>query len=70
MGMPAEHGLSVVYVLADQWIRERQMLKALGVDDPAPLDVLVGRTRVASGDREPTRAEQAIALGGEVTIRG
>jgi hypothetical protein len=70
MGMPAEHGLSVVYVLADQWVRERQMLKALGVEDPAPLDVLVGRNRPAGVDPERAdRMRQALALGGEV-IRG
>ena len=69
MGMPAEQGLSVLYVLADQWLRERQMVKGLGAEDPAPLDDLVGRTRVAVAAHEPERdrrIELAHSLGGEV----
>lgn len=68
MGMPAEQGLAVLYVLADQWVRERQTLLSLGVEEPAPLDDLVGRTAVVahapSGRDE--RIEQALSLGGEV----
>ena len=71
MGLPAEQGMSVLYVLADQWIRERQMVKALGVEDPAPLDVLVGRTPV--GGEQAVRRDRravALALGGEVIRDG
>ena len=70
MRMPAEQGLSVLYVLADQWLRERQMAKGLGVEDPAPLDALVGRVRVTAGagpdSERAQRVAQALALGGEV----
>ena len=68
MGMPAEQGLSVLYVLADQWVRERQTLLHLGAEDPAPLDDLVGRASVVahttSGRDE--RIDLALSLGGEV----
>lgn len=66
MGQPAGQGLSVLYVLADQWIRERQMLAALGADEPAPLDGLVGQPlppHRAGGGR---RADLARSMGGEV----
>jgi hypothetical protein len=65
MGMPAEQGLSVLYVLADQWLRERQMLQHLGAQDPAPFDEWVGRERV-EGERDK-RAALVRSLGGEVT---
>jgi hypothetical protein len=67
MSMPAEQGMSVLYVLADQWVRERQLLRALGVEDPAPLDVLVGRVPV-KGEETARRDRRAVALalGGEV----
>jgi hypothetical protein len=70
MGMPAEQGLSVLYVLADQWLRERQMVKGLGAEDPAPLDEMVGRTRLAvqasGGSDRAARVDLARSLGGEV----
>jgi len=71
MGMPAEQGLSVLYVLADQWLRERQMVKGLGAEDPAPLDEIVGRQRVVheqddGGTDRTRRVDLARALGGEV----
>ena len=69
MCMPAEQGLSVLYVLADQWLRERQMAEGLGVKDPAPLDALVGRERVGTDgpdEAQPQRAALIRSMGGEV----
>lgn len=67
MDMPAEQGLSVLYVLADQWLRERQMVKGLGAEDPAPLDEMVGRVRVSTQrDDRSARINLARSLGGEV----
>jgi hypothetical protein len=68
MGMPAEQGLSVLYVLADQWVRERQTVAQLGAEDPAPLDVMVGRARVSrpGTDDRDRRIALARSLGGEV----
>ncbi len=63
MGMPAEQGLAVLYVLADQWLRERQIAAGLGTD-PAPLDTAVGRGRPAGPTTD--RADLVRALGGEV----
>ena len=73
MGLPAEQGIAVLYVLADQWQRERAMLRALGVEEPAPLDVLVGRTPPGSESATARRDRRAVAvaLGGEVmAVRG
>ena len=68
MGMSAEQGLSVLYVLADQWLRERQTVALFGAEDPAPLDELVGRQRVAQRDPDrDRRIELARSMGGEVT---
>jgi hypothetical protein len=67
MGMPAEQGLSVLYVLADQWLRERQTMVALGAEDPAPLDDLVGRVVAPRRDVErDQRIALARSLDGEV----
>jgi len=67
MGLPAEQGLSVLYVLADQWLRERQMVSGLGAEDPAPLDEMVGRVPVAQRDpARSARIDLARSLGGEV----
>lgn len=39
MGLPAAQGLSVLYVLMDEWLARRQMLAALGdVEDPDALE--------------------------------
>ena len=76
MDMPAEQGLSVLYVLADQWGRDRAIAKALSVEDPAPLDDLVGDYQqramagaVPVGDTD-RRAAVARAMGGEVRRGG
>lgn len=67
MVMPAEQGLSVLYVLADQWLRERQTLAALGAENPAPLDELVGRVVTPRRDVErERRVALARSLDGEV----
>lgn len=64
MSLPAGQGLSVLYVLADQWLRERQTVAGLGAE-PGLLDDLV----TPGGDRTDTgRAERARALGGEVVM--
>jgi hypothetical protein len=72
MGLPVGQGLSVLYVLADQWQRERQTLAGLGSENPGPLDDLVGRQPAAGAVREDRRgrAQHARELGGEVTISG
>ena len=41
MSRPARQGLSVLYVLADGWQRERAMAAGLGAPT-APLDYLIG----------------------------
>jgi hypothetical protein len=64
MGMPAGVGVSVLFVLADQWRRDRRMLSRLGEEDPTELDDLVKR-RPAPTDRV-SRVALAAQLGGEV----
>ena len=64
MGMPAGQGISVLYVLADQWLRERQTVAQLGAEDPAPLDELVGRPVAHGASRD--RADLVRSMGGEV----
>jgi hypothetical protein len=64
MGLPAGQALSVLYVLADQWLRERQTLAQLGAEDPAPLDELVGRPAAARAGS--SRRDLVQSMGGEV----
>jgi len=65
MSLPAGQGLSVLFVLADQWRRERRMLSLLGEEDPLELDNLVNRKPA----RLTPRAQLAADLGGEVMIQ-
>lgn len=62
MGLPAGQGLSVLFVLADQWRRERRLLALLGDEDADRLDNLIKHRDAA----KHTRAEMAADLGGEV----
>jgi hypothetical protein len=62
MTRPARQGLSVLYVLADGWQRERAMAAGLGADT-SPLDDL---TEARLTPQRVDRIEQARALGGEV----
>jgi hypothetical protein len=61
MSLPAAQGLSVIYVLADEWTWRRGVLRLLGADDPAPLDAVLDRPVRRTGDR----ARQVEAAGGE-----
>lgn len=54
MSLPPADALAVVYVLADQWMRERQLLEAVGVEDPDRLDTVLQE----AGRRPAGRAEQ------------
>jgi hypothetical protein len=65
MNLPAAQGLSVLYVLADEWMWRRGVLKLLGAEDPAPLDTVLQRT-VAGSDRVARVAEMTEAVGGEM----
>ena len=58
MAMPHEQGLAVLYVLADRWRHDRQLLAALGVEDPTAFDTVTATP--------PSRAEQIRQMGGEV----
>ena len=61
MGLPHEQGLAVLFALADQWRHDRQLLAALGVEEPG--------TAFDSALASPaSRAEQIAKLGGEVMI--
>lgn len=62
MTRPAGQGLSVLYVLADGWQRERAVVAGLG-GEPSPLDDLA-ETRLTPQREE--RIKAAHALGGEV----
>jgi hypothetical protein len=65
MALPAAEGLSVLYVLADEWMWRRGVLKLLGAEDPAPLDTAL-RGAVAGSDRLARVAEMTEAVGGEM----
>jgi hypothetical protein len=65
MALPAAQGLSVLYVLADEWMWRRGVLKLLGAEDPAPLDTVLQRT-VSGSDRAVRVAEMTEAVGGEM----
>jgi hypothetical protein len=65
MALPAAQGLSVLYVLADEWMWRRGVLKLLGAEDPAPLDTVLQRA-VAGSDRAVRVAEMTEAVGGEM----
>ena len=60
MGMPHAQGLAVLFVLADQWRHDRQLLAALGVEDPTAFDSALARPA--------SRAEQITKTGGEVMV--
>jgi hypothetical protein len=64
MALPVAQGLSVLYVLADQWKRERDTVAALGVVEGNELDELVARRARRADVAE--RREQLEAMGGEV----
>jgi hypothetical protein len=63
MSLPAAQGLSVIYVLADEWTWRRGVLRLLGADDPAPLDAVLDRPVRRTGVED--RVRQVEAAGGE-----
>lgn len=71
MGLPADEGLAVLHVLAEDWLARRQLLAAVGVKDPDRLDTVLdeaGRSR-RPVDRSARVAEVAAfvaATGGEM----
>jgi hypothetical protein len=65
MGQEAREGLSVLYVLLDEWLWRRDLLRLLGADDPGRLDTILARP-AGGGDR----AVRVAGLGGEVVIAG
>lgn len=68
MSCGARDGLAVLYVLCDQWLRERQSLAALGVERNDLVAELFAEDaagdEVAAARRE--RAAASAALGGDV----
>jgi len=70
MGLPAHVGLSVAYALCDEWMWRRDVLAALGVEDPGRLDSILEEpdagSRLADEDRRALVVEAAGAVGGEV----
>jgi len=71
MGLPPADGLAVLYVLADQWTRERQLLAALGVKETDSLDNTLERAATSRRSTDPAQrardiAEFVTAAGGEV----
>lgn len=66
MAWPVEQAMPVLYVLCDQWVRERQLLRALGVEKPGLRDL---SDTVYTGRRTgslASRMKQVLAAGGEV----
>lgn len=71
MGLPPRDGLAVLYVLADRWTRERQILTGLGLKDRDALDDALADAAAVTDRRDPDKRRAQIAafvdeVGGEI----
>lgn len=63
MGLPVRQGLSVLYVLADEWMWRRDLLALLGAKDPGRLDTALQPAAPAGQSAQWARVA---AMGGEI----
>lgn len=66
MAMGARDGVGVLFVLADQWARQRDLLSLLGAEKPGRLDDLIHPDPDADADTRDARIAAVLELGGEV----
>lgn len=66
MGLPADQGLAVLYVMVEDWMWRRDLLELLGAKDPGRLDTVLFGRPAGETPRAGTRAADVLELGGEV----